>query len=53
MRVSGSLVPLSNKALFLKPAILLPIIVIKTIAMFQTVQVLVSQKYTEDRQKSI
>lgn len=49
VRVDGSMVPSSSKALFLKTAILLPVIVIKTIAMFLSVQVLVSQKYIEEK----
>lgn len=47
LRIDGSLFPSSNKALSLKPAILLSIIFLKTIGMFQAVQVLVSQKYPE------
>lgn len=47
LRVGGSLVPSNNKALLLNPAILLPIIVIKTIAVFQSVRILVSQNIEE------
>lgn len=49
LRVGGSLGPSNNKALFLKPAILLPIIVIKTIAMFQSVRISVSHNILRTR----
>lgn len=44
LSVGGSKFPSSNKALFLKPDVLLPIIVIKAIDVFQPVQVSVSKK---------
>ena len=47
MRVGGSIVPSSSKTLLLKTAILLPLIVIETIAIFQSAQILVSRKHTE------
>lgn len=47
LSVGGSIVPSSSKTLLLKTAILLPLIVIETIAIFQSAQILVSQKHTE------